>query len=224
MERSNKSMHSILAAFIIVLLCTAMIVTGTYALFTDSFSQNTVLKAGTMKIRLLRTNLKYSTLNEDGLLETKEDTRTLVYAQPEANEQISTENVFGITSETLLVPKSEYTATMKLENKSDVAFDYYFVIEGLGDSANDFSDQLEAVVDTDLANTAEGAAGGETKTTVSFSSKNIGTASAPIGRVLVNKSATFTISIKFINDDAINNDAQGANASFNLTIYAVQAV
>lgn len=223
MEKSNKSFHSILAAFIIVLLCSAMIVTGTYALFTDTFSQKTVLKAGTMKIRLLRTKLEYTELNGDGLFERKTDTRQLVYAQPEAGETISTENVFGITNETLLIPTSEYKATMRLENKSDVAFNYYLSIEGLGDAAkNHFSDKLTVIVDTDLTNSAAGAAGGETKTTVSVANTAIGDANAPVGQVLIGGVADFTVTIIFERD--ATNNAQAQEANFNLTVHAVQVV
>lgn len=223
MEKSNKSFHSILAAFIIVLLCSAMIVTGTYALFTDTFSQKTVLKAGTMKIRLLRTKLEYTELNGDGLFERKTDTRQLVYAQPEAGETTSTENVFGLTNETLLIPTSEYKATMRLENKSDVAFNYYLSIEGLGDAAkNHFSDKLTVIVDTDLTNSAAGAAGGETKTTVSVANTAIGDANAPVGQVLIGGVADFTVTIIFERD--ATNNAQAQEANFNLTVHAVQVV
>lgn len=223
MEKSNKSFHSILAAFIIVLLCSAMIVTGTYALFTDTFSQKTVLKAGTMKIRLLRTKLEYTELNGDGLFERKTDTRQLVYAQPETGETTSTENVFGLTNETLLIPTSEYKATMRLENKSDVAFNYYLSIEGLGDAAkNHFSDKLTVIVDTDLTNSAAGAAGGETKTTVSVANTAIGDANAPVGQVLIGGVADFTVTIIFERD--ATNDAQAQEANFNLTVHAVQVV
>ncbi len=221
MEKSNKSFHSILAAFIIVLLCSAMIVTGTYALFTDNFSQKTVLKAGTMKIRLLRTKLEYTELNAEGMFETKTDDRTLVYAQPGEGETISNENVFGIKNDTLLIPTSKYTATMRLENKSNVAFNYYLTIEGLGDAAkNHFSDKLTVIVDTDLANTAEGKAGGETKTTVSAANTPIGNTDAPIGTVVINGSAEFTVTVIFEGD--ATNDAQAKEANFNLGIYAVQ--
>ena len=223
MEKSNKSFHSILAAFIIVLLCSAMIVTGTYALFTDTFSQKTVLKAGTMKIRLLRTKLEYTELNGDGLFERKTDTRQLVYAQPETGETTSTENVFGLTNETLLIPTSEYKATMRLENKSDVAFNYYLSIEGLGDAAkNHFSDKLTVIVDTDLTNSAAGAAGGETKTTVSVANTAIGDANAPVGQVLIGGVADFTVTIIFERD--ATNNAQAQEANFNLTVHAVQVV
>ena len=223
MEKSNKSFHSILAAFIVVLLCSAMIVTGTYALFTDTFSQKTVLKAGTMKIRLLRTKLEYTELNGDGLFERKTDTRQLVYAQPETGETTSTENVFGLTNETLLIPTSEYKATMRLENKSDVAFNYYLSIEGLGDAAkNHFSDKLTVIVDTDLTNSAAGAAGGETKTTVSVANTAIGDANAPVGQVLIGGVADFTVTIIFERD--ATNDAQAQEANFNLTVHAVQVV
>lgn len=223
MEKSNKSFHSILAAFIIVLLCSAMIVTGTYALFTDTFSQKTVLKAGTMKIRLLRTKLEYTELNGDGIFESKTDTRQLVYAQPKAGETTSTENVFGITNETLLIPTSEYKATMRLENKSDVAFNYYLSIDGLGDAAkNHFSDKLTVIVDTDLTNSAAGAAGGETKTTVSAANTAIGDANAPVGQVLIGGVADFTVTIIFERD--ATNDAQAQEANFNLTVHAVQVV
>ena len=223
MEKSNKSFHSILAAFIIVLLCSAMIVTGTYALFTDSFSQKTVLKAGTMKIRLLRTKLEYTELNGDGLFEKKTDDRKLVYAQPETGETTSTENVFGLTNETLLIPTSEYKATMRLENKSDVAFNYYLSIEGLCDAAkNHFSDKLTVIVDTDLTNSAAGAAGGETKTTVSVANTAIGDANAPVGQVLIGGVADFTVTIIFERD--ATNDAQAQEANFNLTVHAVQVV
>ena len=56
-------------SYAVILLCTCFIVTGTYALFTDSAKVTNHLKAGNLDIRLERVNLEYQVLNEEGYLE-----------------------------------------------------------------------------------------------------------------------------------------------------------
>ena len=50
-------------SYAVILLCTCFIVTGTYALFTDSAKVTNHLKAGNLDIKLERVNLEYHSKN-----------------------------------------------------------------------------------------------------------------------------------------------------------------
>ena len=58
----------ILTSCSIILLCTAIIVGMTFALFSEQMKLTNHLKAGELSITLTRTNLKYSTLDGKGYL------------------------------------------------------------------------------------------------------------------------------------------------------------
>ena len=210
-----KRMHIILVAVVTMLLCAAMIVTGTYALFTDSYMATTHLKAGTMKIRMVRTKLVSYTGYGDPVTNNDQ----LIYAGIEEDETLATENIFGLGDENdLLVPTSQYTATIQLENKSDVAFNYYIQIQHR--ASNDFAHQAKITVDVTPEN-AEDAATSETTYSLA-DSFFVGSTEKPIAQVTVGGASTFSVSILFPDVEG-NNKAQGLNADFDLTVYAVQA-
>ena len=68
----------LLASCSIIAMCLCAIVGMTYALFTDSVSVKNHLQAGNLDIALVRTDLEYAILDNDGYLTTYSDDKFLV--------------------------------------------------------------------------------------------------------------------------------------------------
>ena len=111
----------------IILLCTCIIVGGSYALLSERFDAHSHLVAGKLDIKLERLSLTYPVLTEYG---------TLKYETDDGEKDFSGstgENVFGIDRELLMVPTSYYEVVMRLTNKGNVAFDYSVQVKLLND-------------------------------------------------------------------------------------------
>ena len=133
----------------IILLCTCLIVGGTYALLSESFDAHSHLVAGNLDIKLSRLNLTYPVLTEEGYLkyETIDDTKGDGATEDGKDfSGASGENVFGAGKEILMVPGSYYQASMKLANNGNVAFDYSVQVSLLDSNLSDedkaFAEQL----------------------------------------------------------------------------------
>ncbi|MBR2377323.1 MAG: hypothetical protein IKA85_06125 [Clostridia bacterium] len=122
MEKKNNSTKlTLVAACIAVLLSISAIVGGTFALFTGEASvSNNVLKAGSLGVKLERTSLQSTYLDNTGILIEGQD----VADSPYKDFTKSEENVFGLTDTDVIVPCSSYTATMLITNTGSVAFDF----------------------------------------------------------------------------------------------------
>lgn len=199
-----RKTRTILAACLTTMVCIAMIVVGTYALFTDSVDLSNHLQAGTLKVKLERTNLKWAKLDSAGYLETGEDAATKDFTEP------TTDNIFGIGEDVLVVPGAYYQATLKLTNNGSVAFDYTVKIV-LKSNSNALAEQLIVTVDGDAA-TAKALSAGE----------NV-VSSGSLDKTDSNRSKEFTIKIEFA-DVEDNNDAQELTVNFDLVVVAVQKV
>jgi hypothetical protein len=171
------------------------------------------LKAGKLDAVLTRTNLVY-TLLKDEVLQTKEvDTDLVLNGTTTADA-----NVFGISDGlTCVVPGSYFEATMLIENKGNVAFDY----------------SVEIVL-TEGANTALAQ---QIKVTVTDHTGNVGEAMLKNdnGKIVVDTGVTvkstsagaeFKVKVEFVNitTDESNNDAMENSVKFDLVVNAVQSV
>ena len=217
----KSKVRTLLTACMIVMLCTTMIIAGTYALWTDNVTVSNHLSAGTLKVKLVRTDLRQWKLDDRGIVSEAD----IAEADKKADfTKDTTKNVFGLEETELVAPTSKYSATMLIANNGgNVAFDYNVYLK-LDSAAN--------VTDEELA--------GQIKITVT---KKDGTKVNKLlsecgdnhliasGRVLVNAANaedTFTVTIEFINyatptDGKNNDDAQGKKAKFDLFVEAVQA-
>ena len=206
--------RGVLLSVITLVLCLSLVAVGTYALFSDSVTLTNHLQAGKLDVTLMRTNLVTNTLDKDtGFLVEK----TIGGEENFSNTTTNTANVFGLTSESLIVPYSEYTATMKIVNeadKSDVAFHYW--VEIRFDDKDDLAlaDQLKVTVT---------APGGKTISSTLAEGKDLGDEKNPIGTLARGKAAEFTVSVLFDHSDD-NNSAQGQQVNFDLIVHAVQAL
>ena len=198
--------RTLLLAVTMLALALATFAGATFALFTDSVTVETHLKAGSLNVSLTRTNLKTKTLNSEGLLETKEYTDDVDFTDE------TQQNVFNVDSSTYIVPCSYFDAQMLIENKSSVAFNYYVqVVFKTGDL--ELANQLQITVDL----------GGNDKTTqLVKDGVTLGSKTAPLGMVKKGASKTFNVIVEFLDLDT-NNDAQSKNVQFDLIVHAVQA-
>ena len=196
----------------VILLCLCMIVGGTYALLTEQVVTNHHLKAGTLDVTLERTALEYTKLDENGCLVVISNSDVVDFTN------LTTENIFGLTGETKLVPGGYFQATMRLTNNGDVAFDYSVQVK-LKTESNAFAEQLQVSVVDGEGNPIVDANGVPV-----FDKKlsELGTAqSIDTGTMLKAGADTFTVRVAFLDSDE-NNDAQGLETKFDLVVTATQ--
>ena len=220
--RSTNRKRALITSAAIILLCMAIIVGFTYALFTDGERVTNHLQAGSLDIALVRTKLTSTYLTKKGFLKTETNTELKDFTNDK------NENVFAL-DKTVIVPGSEYVAEMMLVNggidedgnidktKSDVAIGYWIEIDYDGYKTLDLANQLQITVTTD------------DDTTIRLKDGLVlGSASKPVGILAVGETAEFTVSLKFLDDRKVsgieNNDAQGQEAYFDIVVHAVQWV
>lgn len=211
----SKTMRTVFISMVAIVLCALLLVVGSYALFTDTVTVKNHLQAGTMKATLTRVQLDVTKLDENGVLKTYDPDMTPV------DFTSSTEkNVFGLTGTEKIAPKTKLAATMSLSNTSDVAFTYYIKIQQTEIQAGTPSDaklleQLQVTV------TVDGTTKSDSQTLAD--GVQVGAENDVIGTVKIGETATFTVTVEFLNLTN-NNDAQGKQVAFDLIVYAVQAV
>ena len=199
----SKKKTKLLIALITIALCICMVVGGTYALFTDKVILTNHLKAGELNITLVRTNLTTTTLDEEtGYLKTVESTPDVDFTNETA------ENVFGLTSDTKIVPQCSFEAMMEVSNNSDVAFSYSLEIVLDGD-AKELSDQIELSVTVNGVTTTN-------KLSEGYTVENVAT-------LAINQTSEFVVNILFLDlDSEVNNAAQNQEVNFDLIVSAIQ--
>lgn len=209
--RGINRKRALLVSAAIILLCFGIIGGMTWALFTDTQTQNHHLRAGELDITLIRTNLITKSLdNATGFLMQTESPVDVDFSN-------TNENLFDLTDDSLIAPCCEYTAEMRIENNSDVAFRYWMEVDFVGGSSV-LANQLKLTLTTQS---------GVTKTVWLRDGFLVGSENEPISILAKGGAQTFTVKVEFIDDqlpnmDFINNDAMNKAAKFDIVIYAVQ--
>lgn len=219
---TSKAIRVVSLSIASIVLCLLLVVTGSYALFTDEVSIKNHLRAGTLEATLHRTSLTTTKLNTDGYLETKQE-QMEGKDKPVDFTDSSAINIFGLTQTETIVPGTELTAKMQVGNDGDVAFVYWLEIKQTAidektPSDEELAKQLEITVTTDKGDTTKYVNQGLL----------IGSETSPIGTVDVDGVGTFSVTVKFIDDAEANvafdnDDAQGKQIAFDLIVYAMQA-
>ena len=199
---TNKQRILITSVSVIV-LCICIVVGFTYSLFTDGEKVTSHLKSGNLDVTLERVELEYTVLNDAGYLEIKEDKQPVDFTGK------TDANIFGLEEEQLMAPGAYYEATLKLNNKGTVAFDYQIELY-LSGAANKFAEQLKVYIDGDTE--------GKTLSELKDGNKYVVTGAAAVE---AGKAKEFTVKVVFI-DSADNNDAQNQSVAFDLVINATQ--
>lgn len=202
--------HSILIFSLVAILLALMVIVGvTFALFSDSTKISNHLDAGTLKITLVRESLTGSALADDGTLATVTDNTVKDFTN-------SSDNVFNLKSGDLVVPKSTYTANMKLNNNGSVAFGYWVEIKVNGATPTGSNLALAQQLKVTVTPT-----GGSAQSSYVDKGLYVGSQSAPIATVLRNASTTFSVSVMF-DDLSTNNSAELGSITFDLVVHAIQ--
>ena len=203
----KSKVRTLLTSCIMTMLCVALIVGGTFALWSDSAKVENHLTAGTLKVKLERISLTKTYLdNQTGyLVTTNPDTSIVDFTDTTT----TTANVFGIGSDEKVVPCSEYEAKLKLSNNGDVAFTYDVIIK-LTSASNALAEQLKIYIDgQDKGTLDEYAVDGKAIITTQTMAKD-------------DAAKEFTVKVQFVNDNNANNSAQNKEVTFDLLVNAVQ--
>lgn len=228
-----RNKRALLISTTVILLCVTVIAGVTWALFTDTRTVVNHMEAGDLTITLTRTELTKTTLDSDGLL------ATTVVQKPTDEEvdftEPSDENIFGLTEGERLVPGSKFVATMKVQNQSDVAFNYWIRIVCKGeDAAKALAQQTAITIYRDLNGDGEIDLETEAVTVDRTISSGVedGNEQNFVGLITKGESDRFVIAVEFLDkgfhfEDGVlsseNNAAQTQDVEFDLIVYAVQA-
>lgn len=224
--RGTNRRRSLLVSGAIILLCMTVVVGMTWALFTDTKTITNHLKAGDLTITLKRTALVKSTLNEAGFLE--DFTVQTTSDDPKDFTEPTDENVFAIGENEKLVPGSKFSATMQIENNSDVAFGYWIVIIPTESTKGEnLVKQLKVTV------TAANSDPNSPNSSFVGEGLIIGGEERYIEVLEVGASGTFTVTAEFVDQgyeyvDGVlvsgNDAAKNESLTFDLVVYAVQVI
>ncbi len=209
----RKRVRTLLLASVTIMLCMALLIGGTYALWSKTVSVTNHLVAGNLDLKLERIALSKTMLdNETGYMKTVSNTDTVDLTTG------SDVNVFGIEESELVVPTSCYEATLKLTNNGSVAFTYQIVIKLIE-------------VDEELAEQLMVSVNGVEKgylSTFNAQDGQVVVASADASAVEKGQATTFRVKVEFKDDaaegvtDIINNAAMDKEVEFDLIVKAVQ--
>ena len=221
----------ILTSCSIILLCTAILVGVTFALFNEQVALTNHLKAGDLNITLTRTELEYKTLDDKGYLNV---VKTGVSQGDDPVDFTTTtnadKNVFDITDDTLIAPGSYFKSVMKIKNEGNVAFTYEvgLKLNASETGLNIAKQMLITVTDT------EGNLLIEKPMLLDAFPKDGTTFTLVQGEVAAfEEDDDFVVTVKFLDADnaedkaylgegVINNTAMNEIAKFDLQVVAVQ--
>ncbi len=211
----KSKIRTLLMSCVMIMLCAAMIVGGTYALWSDSAIVNTHLSAGSLKVGLTRTYLEKHCLGDDMYMTNETDDTVKSFTAP------TTENVFGMSDEEFVVPTSYYAARLKLTNNGNVAFDYTISIKVGNTSSKDLAKQIKVYIGTGAVGNVTYDEGKylatEVDGNVDFTQFTIKTGVMDGEQ----QEAEFWVKIEFVSD-ANNNSAMLKEANFDLLVTATQ--
>jgi len=230
----NMKRAKLLTAIGALVVSLALLVGGTYALFTDSATITNHLRSGDMQLTLIRTDYQHMMLDEEGYVA---DVTPADHATVKNFSNPTNENLFNLSSAQYFVPGSSVSANLQLANSktalyttaSYTAFDYWITIKVTGiDGAN-----LPLLAEYLLLDvTFDGAAasnnitgrklGDDTYLNIAENEITIGTAVAPIGTLPLGGVQDFTVKITM--DPNAGNDTGNQELQFDLIVNAVQRV
>ena len=200
----------------IILLCFAIVIGMTFALFSDTDSVYNHLQAGTLSVTLKRTGLD-KTFYVGGRDLKHEVNETVIDF---TDKTTLDRNIFDILANEKIVPGCKYVATMQVENHSDAPFGYWIAIK-CSDETKDSSLAKQLWVTVESGDTkVEDFVGNSL--TVGDEGRGC------IGYVAIGGASSFTVTVEFLDSadsdtEVDSNDlAQSESILFDLVVYAVQ--
>ena len=222
MNRAASLSRAVFFAFASLILTIIVCAALTFALFVNEVGENTVhVQAGDLEIAADYLTLTGTRMDTNSQSATYGKLIPIPQAETVKN-ILLTENEESIFLIENAVPTLKQTATIKLENKGNVAFDYEIRIcdfEKLHDSAADvaLSEQIQITIS-------------DTRNSVSFRLADYAENSsvfAPAEMLPGADPITVTITAEFLNDVGTNfnnMDAENGGVSFDITIIATQTI
>ncbi len=209
-----KRTRVLLLSLVTVLLGVALVVGGTFALFSDEVTVNNHLSAGSLEVGLQRTSFTTHTIADNGLMEDVTDSTVVDLVA-------SNDPVFNIVN---AVPTSYYAAKLEVSNRGDVAFDYGVRI--LWNTENNATDEQKLFAEQ-ITITISDAYGTTLK---EFALADCAENQVSLGSVLAKTNdaqdyptGSFIVKATF-EDREDNNGVQLITIDFDLQVYAVQKV
>ena len=209
----------------VVMLCLALIVGATFALFTEEATVTNHLRAGHLKATLVRHSYEYVTLDDDGVMTRYKGTqKDMDFSEANAK------NFFGFDKNIILVPGSSFESVFTLGNEGTTAYAYNFeiVVDKVNDATNDytysstFASQLYATIGVIDDN------GNRTEIVKGYLDKPLTYTSAATQLfntdcVIVdgNSSEKFYVRVDFVSVDG-NNNAEQDQVWFDFVVNATQ--
>lgn len=218
MERRRKTL---LLSILTLCICTALVVGGTFALFTDKVTVNNHLQAGNLTVGLYRTAYTENALDSNGYL-----VKTVVQAQDDVliDDENNDESDMDLTDEETewlfsinnAVPQSYYEADIDVVNEGSVAFDYGMRIVMTSGEETALADQIEITV-------TYGDEQVKTFVLSEYAANDVN-----LGILTTGESGRFTVNATFVDygsaPDNANNAAQNQTVEFYVQVYATQRV
>ena len=203
----NKTTKNVILASTATLLCASAVAAGaTYSLWSANHEVNNHIAAGSLEIELKKTSFIESKLQDDGTLIDETD-NTEVNLIDDASKLFDVSEVFPMWSS---------TTTINVKNVGNVPVDYSVAFNF---NSEDYTKNEDIALSEQLKVTLKGSDGEKIK---DFMLDETDGEFEPLGTLYVNKDADFFVSVEFVNDDDINNDAMRGAVEFDLSVKAVQ--
>jgi len=205
----------------VVMLCLALIIGATFALFTEEARITNHLQAGNLTASLVRHSYEYTVLGDDGVMDkVAPDPTDLEMDFSEANSN----NFFGFdNSKTLkIVPGCSFKSVFTLENNGTTAFTYDF--DFVGTDGKQYSDVLAKQLYAKIVSIADD--GSETLIAEGTLYKFLTDEGAvytnnELLKVDASSATKFCVTVSFTYSDN-NNDAENAEVWFDFVVNAYQ--
>ena len=217
----NKS-KAIITTILLALMSAIILVTASVALFSKSVTVENYLQAGTLEVGLARTSLRGQVPDADGVLqqETTNSERVDLTAA-----QTDDENDSVFTFGTSGVPGMWQEATLEIENRGNVAFDYSVAF--FFTSTPEAGSAEERLAGKLLVTDAQGNVLTDAGTTLAGI---IERGALPLGSVIEEgEKQMFCLKVELPLEENVLDDGSGetimnAQLSFNVTVTATQKV
>lgn len=207
----KNKIKTLLMACVMMMTCTAMVVTGTYSLWSSESSSNQHLEAGNLQVTLTRTYLEKYVLGDDSYMTTVNDPNEVV---------VTDENFFGMEEGEVVVPTSSYAAKLKLKNNGSVAVSYTVSIVVGEDSDAELASQVKVY----FGSGAVGSVTYDEGRYLASGTTPVLESNIDVGSGVLDASQTeteFWVKLVFESGNG-NNAAQNKTANFDLKVSAVQ--
>lgn len=139
----KSKIRTLLIASVMIMLCAATIVGGTYAMWSSNIKVTTHLVAGSLDVQLKRTYLEKYSLKNKMYMATEVSSDTVDFTTP------TSASVFGIDDDELVVPTTHYAARLELSYNGDFAIDYTINIVVSNESDKNLAKQLKVYIGKD---------------------------------------------------------------------------